>query len=112
MAEFSEITLHRIEPQVTINAPENRITFAGVSKTVKEWERWVERVNRALRRYKLLSPDKTNRGIPVTDGTRFLYHNLSTINKIKRGKIKKAPWYLKNVDYIITNEELIDNDTV
>lgn len=110
MANFEEMTLHRINPPVTLHKKEQQLEIDGGTMRLNEWLAWSERVTTFLYREEVL-PKPENTEAPRSHGSApFLVQNISAMNTFKRGKIKRAPWFLRWLfDGIITKEEYHGN---
>ncbi len=105
MTEFDEITLHRIEPNVSIHVSEGKIYFSSNQQTVPEWNSWTEKVDKTLEHYGLKAKPVSPTGTKSYGGHPFLVKNLKAINSHKRGYIKRPPWFLRwCFDGVVTKE--------
>ena len=104
MQQFDKITMHRIEPPVTLYITDGKVCWGDVCMSVPEWNTWTEKVDRTLEGYGL-KVKPTQVGQKSYGGHPFLIKNLDAINKSKRGYIKPAPRFLRwFFDGIVTKE--------
>ena len=86
------------------------LQLAGDKMTVGEWDELKHRVNTLVTgRVELRRNERTPETLPR--GSRFIIKNLPELNKMKQGRIKRPPFFLRPFyGRVITKERLNDDD--
>ena len=93
--------------ELVINEETGFLTIGGVVVSPEQWVKLKKGVDAVLARKGFGKSVPAPAPTPVA--SRFILENLSALNKVPRGKVRKAPFLLRwFFDSVITKEELHD----
>jgi len=90
--------------ELWLNTETGELGVGGLSLLAEEWQSLNKRVEACFRRTGII---KTPKAAATPIATRFILSNLPALNKVTRGKVKKAPFPLCLLyDSVITKEKM------
>ena len=89
---------------VSIDGDQRVLTFDGGEIPFADWKLYITRINKQLERF---GEEPFEKAAPILSlSAEFILENHEGINSMKRGKLKKAPWWIRWLfDSIVTKEE-------
>lgn len=96
------------KPKVTVDLENQEVVLPSATLDFPRTLNLMNRLNRIFERNGVIPGRKDGAAHPLRS-TNFIYENIQEINATKRGKLKKAPWWLRwKFDKVITKDELHD----
>jgi len=105
---FQHIRFHRAVVPFEIDIPTGMLRFDAGEMPASEWAAYSARIQRNLERAQLVNVPKPKPRPSLS--AQFIAENYSAINAAKRGRMKRAPWWLRLFyDFVVGKEPFHDN---
>jgi len=106
---FKRIRLYRLPVPVEFDGDKGTLTFDAGTMPAVRWVDYADRITKNLIRLGMIANPPAAKAVSLAG--QFIANNRQTISAAKRGRIKRAPIWLRwYCDSVVTKEPFVDEE--